>query len=477
MDTSKDFNSGHTMTESPVIERSYLWMLFGRLMPLLALFVITIIYSHHLSLDEYSQFQSLWMYSNVVSVIIGFGITTLIFSTPPGILLIIFRRNRKQILGLYFILWASVLLLFVVVVKQYALVLKLWVILFIILQVTNNIVESALIKKGGSNTYFLINSGYTLLFLIWHLVVLNSGFNLEYLIKGILCFSILKLLSLISIRDRSIRGHNKMLPEKKDFYAHWVYNGINDTLGVFAKWIDKLILIYLLTPSDFAIFFNGSVEIPFFSIFISVTGGYMMMQMAKNHSDPSFIGNIFKENFLILSSVVLPLFFFLMFFRYSVFLTFFGEKYLASLPVFEITILILPLRINHFGGVLQVFGKGKIVTQGALLDLIIAILMVIILYPLYGMQGAAGAIVISTLIQISYYLFHISRLLRVSVIHLIPFKDLLIRFAIIGFAFGILRMLSSDSRPILHIILGCLLIAVCTIVAGRKYWLHFRLKE
>jgi len=458
---------------SPAIDRNYFWMLSGRMSPLLMLFVVTILYSHRLTLEDYSGFQSLWMYSNVVSVIIGFGVTTLIFSTPPGVLSGFFRRNRRQIISFYLLLWIVTLFIFFVAAKQFAQSLKLWIIIFIIVQTINSITESGLIKRDGSFPYFLINIVYSLFFFGWHIVILQSGYNLESLVKGIIGFSMLRFLALVSIK-RSAAQYPKRNPEEnKEFRFHWISNGINDILSVFSKWIDKLILVYLLVPADFAIFFNGSVEIPLFSIFINATGAYMMMQMAKSINDHGFIRDIFKENFLILSSAVFPLFFFLMFFREPVFLTFFGEKYLASLPVFAITILILPLRINHFGGILQVYGKGKIVTIGAFIDLILAIFFVFLLYPISGMQGAAAALVISTILQIVFYLFHISHTLKMSVQSLIPLKKLLFRFLLAGVIFGLLNFLVSGLKPILQIISGCILIAGYAFIFGRKYLTQF----
>ena len=70
--------------------------------------------------------------------------------------------------------------------------------------------------------------------------------------------------------------------DEKHFLRHWAYLGMNEVLGVISKWIDKVFLLYLLTASDFAVFFNGSFEIPLFGLLISVAGSLMLIEFSAN---------------------------------------------------------------------------------------------------------------------------------------------------------------------------------------------------
>ena len=54
----------------------------GRSMPLIVLFLIAILYSRRLSYDDYGTFQSVWMYANIINVIISFGFSSVILSNP-----------------------------------------------------------------------------------------------------------------------------------------------------------------------------------------------------------------------------------------------------------------------------------------------------------------------------------------------------------------------------------------------------------
>ena len=134
--------------------------------------------------------------------------------------------------------------------------------------------------------------------------------------------------------------------------------GINEILGVISKWIDKVFLLYLLTASDFAVFFNGSFEIPLFGLLISVAGSLMLIEFSANIKMTGKIQAIFRETFNMLSAIVFPLFFFL-FFSGEIFSLVFKDKYNASVPIFAISIFILPLRINNYSVILQCFSQGK----------------------------------------------------------------------------------------------------------------------
>lgn len=450
-----------------IISIDYFRMMTGRMLPLISLLLITVMYSHSLSKESYGIFQSTWMYTNLASVAMGFGITTIIFSTNTGIFRSLFRNNRKSIIIFYAVLWICCLVLFYLF-AVFPPITKFLISIFILFQNINSITESWLIKNNNSGKYLRVNIIYSSLFFLWHFYILHQGYDLEKLIIGVIAISFLKLLALLA-PIRNFKTTENIDTNERKIFSHWAFIGFNDILSVFSKWIDKLILIYLLSPSEFAIFFNGSIEIPFFTIFISMSGNYQMMQISKDQQNVELMKSVFRENFKFLTSFVFPGFFLLMFFRHDIFLLFFSEKYLESIPVFAITILILPFRINDYGTILQVFSKGNIITRGSVLELGIAILLITILYPIYGMRGAAAALVLSTIIQISYYFFHTTRVIHSSISELIPLKSLIIRFIISGLLFFMLHMVVEGANPLMSVVSGIGLFLVSAFFLGKSF--------
>jgi O-antigen/teichoic acid export membrane protein len=158
----------------------------------------------------------------------------------------------------------------------------------------------------------------------------------------------------------------------------------------------------------------------------------------------------------VLSSIVFPIFFFLLFYRYQLFVSVFSEKYIPAIPVFFISIMVLPLKAYNFTTVLQNRHKGSVITMGAILDLLLACLL---MYPLYiwlGLPGVALSFVITTYLQAAFYLYHAAKVLGVPIFSLLPFANWLkklIVFAIVLIAIHYLTALYFTG--LIALILGC----------------------
>ena len=415
-------------TFKPLIARRYLWLFLGRVMPLVALFLITIIYSRQLSYNDYGTFQSVWMYANIINVVISFGFSSIILSTNLTFFFSFLKNNRKKIIWFYVVLWITGLTAFFFLAKNFTSVEKTLLIAFIVVQNIITVAETLLIKRGKEKISFLINFLYSALFFGWHIYILLSQYSLYNLMAGVVIISILKLAAIILTPVKN-ESAGSVQPEKH-FINHWAYLGLNEVLGTISKWIDKVFLLYLLTASDFAVFFNGSFEIPLFGLLISVAGSLMLIEFSADISKTQKIQSLFKESANMLSTIVFPLFFFLFFFREELFSIVFKNKYAASVPIFAISIFILPLRINNYSVILQCFSQGKKIMIGSLIDIIIATILMIILYPYMGSKGIALSIVISTYCQVIYYLWNSASLLKTSISNLLPFGKLALKFAL-----------------------------------------------
>jgi O-antigen/teichoic acid export membrane protein len=406
--------------------RKFFWLFFSRIMPLVALFLITIIYSRELSYNDYGKFQSVWMYTNIINVIISFGIASVILSTELGFLMAFIKSNRRKLMLFYLALWISGLVTFFFLAKNFDSSLKFLLIIFIIIQNIGSVADNLLIKKGKEKISGIINFFYAFLFFGWHMYILNRGYSLYHLVAGITIISAIRFIIISVISSR--KKESNLTVANNQFLSHWGFLGLNETLGVLAKWIDKLFLLYLLTAAEFAVFFNGSIEVPLFGLLVGVTGNFLAIEISANLRNPRTIIELYKQSFHVLSNIVFPLFLFLFFFREDLFSLAFKDKYNASLPIFVISIFILPLRINSYSVILQCLSQGKRVLFGSLLDLSIAIILMAVLYPLMGTKGVALSVVISTYCQSYYYLWHSSKLLNTTVLHLLPLKKLGIRF-------------------------------------------------
>lgn len=421
--------------------KRFAWMFLGRVMPMLVLFIITIIYSRKLSYADYGIFQSIWMYSNIVSVLICFGLPAVIFSTNLNFLFSFIKVHQNRLRTFYLLLWIGGLSIFFLFAKNLNDSLKFLLVLFFIIQSIISIAETLLLKRNGERISFIFNFIYSLLFLGWHLYNLYTRYSLYSLIAGIVILSVFKLIAILLV-PRKNEKYIESFADKR-FGNHWVYLGMNDALGVISRWIDKIFLIYLLSAADFAIFFNGSIEIPLVGLLVGVTGNFLLIEISRNRQLTEKIITLFRQSFIRLSTLVFPLFFFLFFFGEEIFSIAFNNKYNASLPIFMISLFVLPLRINNYTVILQCFAEGKKIMYGSIMDIVIAALLMYFLYPVSGTAGVALAIVISTWCQALYYVWHSAKALNVSIFRILPLQKLAVKFILLLVAYSILIFLLS----------------------------------
>jgi O-antigen/teichoic acid export membrane protein len=436
-------------------------------MPALVLFIIFILFSRKLSYEDYGAFQGVWMYANIINVIIGFGITSIIFSTNLNFLYFFIKKNKRRITLFYTSISLLTFILFFVFSKHLSPSLQILLIFFTIVQTTTSIADSLLIKKQGEKSSFIINLVYSLFFLVWHLYLLKTGYSLNTLVLGIIILSLLKWMAILMIPK--IKDNQSIPYDEHRFFKHWTYLGLNDVLGIFSKWIDKFFLIYLLSAADFAIFFNGSFEIPLFGLVISVAGIFLTTEISDDIFSTEKIEKLFAETFSTLSVIVFPLFFFLFFFRSELFSLAFQDKYQASLPIFVISIFVLPIRINHYTVILQCFSKGNIILWGALIDILIALVCMLILYPIIGTRGIALSIVISTTVQSIFYVWQSARVLHIKTVQLVPLKNLAIKWVLYGAIFYISSLLLQPANLFIKLGIGAAITTIIIFIGSWKY--------
>jgi O-antigen/teichoic acid export membrane protein len=454
------------LTSRSIVSRP-IFLLTAKLIPVLVLLAVTIIYSRALPYEQYGLFQSVWMYNNIINIFLTFGLTSIILSEDAHSLVQFIHRHSRKISFFYLSVFAITGLSFYFFGKGYSNPLRLLLLLFFVVQTLAGIAETFLIKQGRERMAVAINTVYSLLFFGWHLFILNHEFSIARLVTGILVIASVKLVVSFSVAHFS---KATSIPQKEDkaFTKHWLFLGVNDIAGVVSKWMDKLFLLYLLSPADFAIFFNGSFEIPLFGLLVSVAGSLLLLEISSDPGNKRRSVATFRSTYTILSVIVFPLFCFLLFQNKELFRLLFGGKYDASLPVFVVSIFLLPARINNYGALLQCYGKGAIIFKGSILDISCGLILMLILYPLWGTVGVAIAMVLATYLQIAYYIWQSAKLLRVGVGQLLPSVQSFVFLALCAGLFFLANTILSPSNIYTGLIPGGILTLVM-ILCGSAY--------
>jgi len=390
---------------------------------LFAQIAVIFIYARHLSYQDYGSYQSVWLYTNIIGVIGLFGLPSLILSASI--------KNIKNWIGENKItFWIGVILMNLIpftyilfFYTQLSFSIRLLLTALIITQNVCIITETIAIKSEKEKLVLISNIIFNIGFLGYHIFVLYYGYTLHLLLTGLIILYLVKTFFVMSFSYR-IRIHEKNVAIP-NLGKQWLYLGLNDTLGIIFKWLDKWVILLLVSVTQFAVYFNGSYEIPVFALMLSAVGNIMLVELSKHSMNDRYIKMLFNTSSILLASIVFPSFAFLLFYHTDFFILIFSKKYADAIPVFVISIFIIPVRITYYTAVLQIRHRSDLIVRGSAIDLIIAIVLIFILYPFLQMRGLALAFVISTYAQAGYYLWETSRVIHQKIDSFFPLQKLL----------------------------------------------------
>lgn len=435
--------------------------------------IIIFLFSRKLSLTEYGLYQSAWLYINVISIIALFGLPSLILSSSVSSISTWLKQNKKLFTILLLLLNFTPLLYILLAVTEYNFTTKLLVIVLSIVQNISILAETIVIKNKKEKIVFTSNFIFSLGYLLCHLIILYTNYSLPLILTGIIVMFALKTLILCFFETPF--AFDKSFKIDTSLGKQWFYLGIYDVLSVIFKWLDKWVILFYVSVAQFAVYFNGSYEIPIFGLMLSAVGNIMLVDLSEQNNNTAIrVKTLFKNSSLLLAAVVFPSFCFLLFYSSDFFTLIFSTKYIEAIPVFIISIFILPLRITNFTAVLQTNSRSDLIVKGAVLDLTIAIVLMAILYPILQLKGVALAFVLSTYVQAGYYLWQTSKLINKKISYFFPFKKLFFMLLISLTITGILYYLFSFLSFPLNIILG---ISLCIILIFTFFLYNYKRTE
>lgn len=382
-------------------------------------------YAHQLTTLDYGHYQAFWVQLNIFNAVVGLGISIFSFTYPPEKIRQLLQRIKPGFYFIYLLLLILCSLLFGWLQMENNLFFP-WPVLFLSAFTFCNISDAFLLIFRKFNELVIINLIYAIGFFGIHYSILIHGFNFNELLYWLLPLLLLKLIfsAWILLRGSKNRVPSKT-PSESDFrgmLSLWRHLYLYDILQISSLWLDKFIISLFMDSKETAIYINGTITIPFLPILFTALTGSALIHLSKENtkSDRLTIVNTLGK---VLSAAAFPIVLFLIFFR-TEFITFcFSDKYIASVPIFLCSILIIPFRAYGHTVLLQNLEQGKIINQGAILDIIVALLLMYPLYLLLGLPGVALSFVVSTFVQVVFYGFHTRKLMKVSVWKLYPWLN------------------------------------------------------
>ncbi|HMN31989.1 MAG: oligosaccharide flippase family protein [Chitinophagaceae bacterium] len=259
-------------------------------------------------------------------------------------------------------------------------------------------------------------------------------YALEPIISSIIQIALLKKLNLLTGRfDRMIL---------KEIWQIGIPLYIVELLGNSYTYIAGFIISGYFGENEYAIYKNGSMELPLIGTIYATISTIMMADMTMHIQSKNYLAVAESKRKIITTTavVIFPLALFFIFFNKEFITIYFSEKYIESSKIFIVFCLALLIRIQNYSDILIILRKSKYVLYSFLVFMIMNIILNIFLSKTLGILGCAIA-TISSVYILSFMQLHLTiKSLKVTYNQYIDFKSLFKILVITLVAICIIRM-------------------------------------
>lgn len=224
----------------------------------------------------------------------------------------------------------------------------------------------------------------------------------------------------------------------------------------------------MMTPSDFAIYSNGALEIPLIG---AITGAVMVVILSdftklldKGKIEETFI--LWGKAVGATSSILIPLMYLLLLNADWLIITMYGEKYRNSAIPFSIYLLLIPIRTMTFSSIMTASGNTKLIMKGALYSTLFNIIFSTLLIYKIGFIGPAIATVVSTYLLAIFYSYQISRDFKISIFDVFAIRQMRNYFLIglISSLFSVVALYLIEYFSVLKIVISNVIFVIVYII-------------
>lgn len=297
----------------------------------------------------------------------------------------------------------------------------------VFLNVISSILENIFILEKKSKLVVLFASGDKFLRACLLLIIAFIYQTIEFALLALIIHGTIRFLflTIYLIKHYNI---SFLLIKKVNLIKQWRYvfpMGLGIFLGVIGKNADKLILAWLLSDIDFALYSIGNLSIPFIAtVYVSI-GNVVMPALAKYSLSIDYKQalTLWKSMIIKNAIVTIPVLLFFVVEADDIFICLFTNAYAESANVFRIIILTLLIQMLGYGYILRAFGKTKKILIAKIFRTVFSLAVGFVLISNFGIIGAALTFLFSYMINAIIQLMSARKLLKVSWNEYLPWLD------------------------------------------------------
>ena len=203
--------------------------------------------------------------------------------------------------------------------------------------------------------------------------------------------------------------------------------GFSAVLGTLSIQLDQLIVSSMCSPGEYAVYANGTFEIPVIGMVTGSIATIILVEMRKSIADGKVNDalELFRKAALKSSPILIPLMFYLLIMASQFIEVVFSSKYINSIDPFRVYLLMLPARIVYYGSALLAFGLTRVILFRSALSLAFNAILSIILVHFIGYMGAIiSFIIVLYFWDVSYNFRILSNKFECKWHELLPLKEI-----------------------------------------------------
>lgn len=412
----------------------------GRLFSYMVLFFVPVVNTRMLSVDDVGLYRQFWLLFDTISVFLIMGFSnSLLYYFPRA------ENNAEKTVYLT----QTLTYLFVVGVLSFGVYGVLDVVLggglgamvrdyfwalclFTFFMIVAKYMERLLVADRQAERQSLYHAAAYSLQAVVVIVASILTRSVNVIVWALLAFSFVKfvfaLLYTVRVYHPSFAGISRKSMREQISYA--LPLGLASVvLMLFAK-TDKYVIIHYLGREAFAIYSIGALQIPFVDIVRNSIYNVAFPMMAKYQKDGQFddILDLWHRATLKTAVLFFPLFVFLEVSARPFITVLFTEQYVDATPITMIYLLIFVRSTVETGSVLMTFKKTAFMFKVNIVGFLSHIGFSVLMFKTFGRLGVPFATVIVVYVQNAVNLYMGGRLLGVSLLHVMPWGKLALRF-------------------------------------------------
>ena len=286
-----------------------------------------------------------------------------------------------------------------------------WYVVALGLQIATEHFVQFMIARDRYRVAVLVEVAETIVRVLILVLPLLAGFGLMGLVTALFGYSVLRFIGRTAWLIVPLGGVRKPASEPwfvREQLEYAVPLGMMSLVALLGGYLDRGIVATRFSPSDYAIYSVGALEIPLDAIFQASVATVLRASMPALIRDGRHdeVIRLLREGVRKLSLIVLPCFVFLFGFAYEFITVMFTPEYARSVSVFRIYLFLMPLNMFILSPVPPAYGRTKINFQVVAVVTTIHVVLSFILLHWLGFYGPAiSAVSTAYLLSIFYFIF------------------------------------------------------------------------